>query len=392
MAKSRDVDDTQQIGTFINYTNGDKTPFENWTYKTIESMDLGDHGHYGYPTFQKGKPYSWDIGGQFLLHGRSYQRDRIPTANLGIPTGTHYDGDILIREFGFPVAPTGVNALAWSATAWNRMKPTKPSFQILNFLYEMKDMPDMLRQRFTPDLKSASNVFLANKFGWQPLLSDCRKMVGLQRDLQKRLIWLLRHNGKPVRRRVQLLESSTDPIITTGQDYSGIYPVFQTQMYKNGTRWTQRDVTYDKVWASALFRYWLPAGPRDINWTRRMLYRIYGAQVTPSVVYNAIPWSWLVDWFTNAGDVISNLDAGVADRLAADYFYIMRTFERVVTKDVAVTLKCRDGSWADYSGTSVSRSYSKSRDHGTPFGFGWAQGDLNLTQLAILGALGISRI
>lgn len=121
--------------------------------------------------------------------------------------------------------------------------------------------------------------------------------------------------------------------------------------------------------------------------------RLYGLRPSPSVVYNAVPWSWLVDWFTNLGHVIENVEPGVADRLAADYFYVMRKRSRVKTREASGTFyRSPDGSPVSIHVSQVAASVSKTRISGSPFGFDVKQEDLNGTQLAILGALGLSRI
>jgi hypothetical protein len=105
-----------------------------------------------------------------------------------------------------------------------------------------------------------------------------------------------------------------------------------------------------------------------------------------------IPWSWLVDWFSNAGYVINNLDAGVADRLAADWFYMMRKKEHVVETQLSIPLYGPDRNPVVLQGTATQKSFSKVRLRGSPFGFGLSEDSLSPMQLSILGALGMSRL
>lgn len=120
---------------------------------------------------------------------------------------------------------------------------------------------------------------------------------------------------------------------------------------------------------------------------------LFGLTPTPQVIWNAIPWSWLADWFSNAGDVLSNLDTGVADRCAADYFYVMRE------KGIIITYNCDFylANTTRYEGNhfsldSVAQATTKSRLRGDPFGFHLSEINLNPMQLSILGALGLSRL
>lgn len=123
-----------------------------------------------------------------------------------------------------------------------------------------------------------------------------------------------------------------------------------------------------------------------------MLARLYGLRPTPSVIYNAIPWSWMVDWFSNLGDIISNLDAGVADRLSSDYMYIMMQKEWVREYYAWGRFKLRQGGTFTSDATSTSIAFTKTRHRGGPFGFSAKDGDLSSHQLAIMGALGLSRL
>jgi hypothetical protein len=372
-----------------SYVDPSWTITKGVTEKTSKVLSWGDTGHYGYPDF----PPDRNVGGSFQLAGYEFYTQpitvpRISTSALG---NYLYEGAFVVTEPAFSIPPIG-DGSAYGATAYSRMKPTSPSFQALNALYELKDLPGMLKQRFTPDLMGASNYWLALQFGWKPLLADVRNFVHTQMNGQKRLAQLIRDEGKPVRRRIHLADSSTDAVFTEGNSYGALAPQIHAFYYVKTPHWKERRWQVDKVWASSRFRYWLPPGPRDVNWRRRMLARIFGLNPTPSVVYNAIPWSWLVDWFTNVGDVIENLDAGVADRLAADYCYVMRDTSYHCLKEVEGYFKTQSGAPVNMSGFSNSISYNRSRIPGDPFGFATNPNSLTGMQLSILGALGLSRL
>jgi len=274
------------------------------------------------------------------------------------------------------------------------MKPTEPEFQFLNAAYELRELPGMLRQRFLqgPGLHKIGDFYLALEFGWKPLLHDVRSLVDFQRRAQKRLKQLLRDNGKPVRRAIMLSDTATSPVITSGSLYAALQPVLVTQYYASQPTWRQTEWSEERIWASARFRYWLPGGPRDIAWRRKMLNRLFGLTPTPQVIYNAIPWTWLIDWFSNLGDLIGNLDNGVADRLAADYNYVMR--ERHNYREYYAQGKFRDpaGKTFAVSASALSDQLRLTRVVGGPFEPSVLEKDLNGRQLAILGAMGLSRM
>lgn len=365
-----------------NYANTDRINKVFW---------YGKEGNYGYPDF----PLDRNVGHDMRITGYEWHKGICPAGNIwrGGANNMRYEGSFAVdTSTNGDTLSSGGSPASRAAEAFSRMKPTEPSFSGLNALYELKDVPRMLQQRFTPNLRNAANLHLAIQFGWLPLLRDVRNFVQTQRAAQKRLAQLLRDNGRPVRRSITLLDEMTDPVVTNGTAYGTFVPILVTQYYRREPTFRNFRYSRERWWASARFRYWLPGGPRDVEWTNAMLRKIYGLDVTPQVVYNAIPWSWLVDWFSNLGHIISNLDGGVADRLAADYFYIMRSREEYNRKDGFGFFQRKDGEKVNISGTAYNRAYSKWRMKGDPFGFNTSQISLSSMQLSILGALGISRL
>lgn len=236
---------------------------------------------------------------------------------------------------------------------------------------------------------------MALQFGWRPLLNDIVNLVKTQIFLEKRFQQLLRDNGKPVRRRVILASTSdnTETIALTS-DYGAFSQGFVTQFYASVPKYSQRLITKDEVWASARFRYWLPADPKGVVYKDWVKAKLFGLYPGPQFVYNALPWTWMADWFSNAGDIIENLDAGVASRLAADYFYVMREREEryVSTASGRFYQHDRQKTIVSAHATTFDINRTRSRIKGDPFGFASTQGDLSAMQLSILGALGMSRL
>jgi len=121
--------------------------------------------------------------------------------------------------------------------------------------------------------------------------------------------------------------------------------------------------------------------------------RLFGLFPSPAAVWNALPWTWLADWFASTGDILANMDVGVANRLAADYFYVMREKAYVQTADCSCTMFSypnKEPVAVNVTGTRVSAF--KSRLAGDPFGFHTSNNNLTGMQLSILGALGKSRL
>jgi hypothetical protein len=114
---------------------------------------------------------------------------------------------------------------------------------------------------------------------------------------------------------------------------------------------------------------------------------LYGVRITPTNLYNAVPWSWLVDWFSNARDYVDRASDWLIDSMAAEYFYVMHQQKRVWTYTNVLPFP---------SGTlslSASRTVeTKVRIEGSsPYGVDVSWDNLTPRQLAILTSLAISR-
>lgn len=351
----------------------------------------GTKGNYGYPDF----PANRAVGGGFGLNKTEWSSGLVDVGEIygGGPNNYSFKGRMAVAIDPLGFVNTHYPPDSWGALAYNRMKPTAPDFNMGNFVYELRELPRQIMQRFlSSGLASIGNYWLAYQFGWKLLLQDIVKMYVLQQNLEKRLKQLLRDNGRPVRRRVTLYDTATlDSVVTQSNIVATFVPTLVSQYYSGPYGRTVKYSSFDRVWASARFRYWLPEGPRDIRWTRNMKAAIFGAFPSPSVVWNALPWTWLIDWFAGVGNILENMETGVADRLAADYFYVMREKGGRSDWDATIGFRRKTGERVVFTGSAYSQWTAKSRTIGDPFGFN-TQLPLSGMQLSILGALGLSKI
>lgn len=119
---------------------------------------------------------------------------------------------------------------------------------------------------------------------------------------------------------------------------------------------------------------------------REILKRI-GLVDDPRLIWDLMPYSWLVDWFTTVGASVSNASvyAPQKGRYAVDYAYFTTKYTQTRTWETKFSLdvpKRADG---------YSTSTSLWRGRATPFGFGTQLGSLSSGQFAILVALGLAK-
>jgi len=296
---------------------------------------------------------------------------------------------------------------AEGARGWAKFRPAQPEADLAVFIGELSDTPRMLkttaqffydgyRRRFGRNpkgaAKKAADYWLTTQFGWRPFLRDLRSFYKVWKHADQMVNQIRRDNGQWIRRRGSLItDEKVDVILKYGPSSLGtLYPSFiRPNFYRINAAGGQiiRRVTRSKAWFEAAFRYYIP-NIESVEWSKTAVSKLYGMDVTPSVVWNLIPWSWLVDWFTNVGSVITNLDNGLAKNLAAKYAYVMGTQETKISIETNVNYVFH-GPVTYVHETLISR---KTRTQANPFGFGLSWSTLTPRQWSILGALGISRM
>jgi hypothetical protein len=289
------------------------------------------------------------------------------------------------------------------ATGWRRARPGNPVANAGQWLAELRDLPTLplrLLARLR-NFRALGSEYLNVQFGWKPFVGDLIKMYEVYQTLDKHLAQLVRDNGRPVRRR-RTINTTTDSNSTVIEYPLGItglrafYPTPTTFIgFEARSRLVITTKTLDKSWFSGKFRYYV----RDIGssqWTRRATLALFGLNPTPSLLWEVLPWSWLVGYFSNVGDVISNLSSNAVDNLTAEYAYVMRHKKVTTTYTATGWVKpVGTGYYTTNGGDFVSQgtiiSETKSRHRGSPYGFGVDFGSLSSYQVSILGALGLSR-
>jgi hypothetical protein len=147
-----------------------------------------------------------------------------------------------------------------------------------------------------------------------------------------------------------------------------------------------------RKWFSGAFTYYCPDDStvmKDMAQNALMAKKLLGLSLTPDVVWNLAPWSWAVDWFSNAGSVISNFSDWAMFGQCLRYGYIME--HTIATNTYTYVGPTGLGNTSYRPPPIVLRHETKVRRKANPFGFGLTWEGLSPVQLAIAAALGISR-
>jgi len=378
-------------------------------------------------------PENADFGGPMRLL-RSYVPWHVRKSDITIDNGdpgfiVSYQGGFVPTFFGthpdpppwgdfnqLDPDPAYGSATQFGAEGWNRFQPTLKAVDQTAILYELKDLPDQLKtsaelfrgaykafggkasgEFMSP--KPVADNFLNQQFGWGPFLDDMTNTFLAYRNARKNFRKLKQENGRWIHRRgtVRKILESSEELFTDHYAYVapdlGSLSRWDTAPDGNLTRGYSRFIheTEERVWFSAEFRYWVP----DLVHDEHSLYSYvmnraayYGVRVNPYLIWKLTPWTWLADWFGNVSQFYRSVADDAADNLVARYAYVMCHLEKRTRHFATVFLS--DGRDAEMAWTAFYES--KHRAKASPFGFDLTPGDLSDRQVAILAALGISRV
>lgn len=295
----------------------------------------------------------------------------------------------------------------YGAEAIDLCKPTNPNADFGIALGEIvKDggLPIPLIQTWRQQAltaKAAGSEYLNAVFGWLPLISDIEDTAKSIKDYNTILDNYHRSSGSNVRREFSFdtereestaIVGSANESVAGGPEGSG---ALTKQINRPGgqqgtmTRTTTKEV---RRWFSGCFTH-QSAGDNDT--VQNMLgvntdaEKLLGVSLTPDLLWELTPWSWAVDWFSNAGNVISNVGAFVQAGLVMRYGYIME--ETIIKK----TYTLSNAGFKSYNGPVPPAEMTltvKRRTEANPFGFGLTWDGLSPTQMLITAALGITRL
>lgn len=355
-------------------------PFDNWTLQT-DWPNVGGHTSVSYWRYKYEGGFVNSIQPEVLLSNASLS-----------PSEDASWGDVT----------------SLGATGWSRFRPGRPRASLGQFLGEIRDIPRTLKTtaKGFADLwksmggrkgsmgnssKKLSDHWLNTQFGWLPFLNDLNDFYTTAIKLEERLDQMRRENGRWVKRG-GTIRSDTETEEDGGEGVY-LYPALNTLLYRSSAdgpygTWQTVKTTSQVAWFEGKMRFYIPAFTgNSISDKARQMAHIYGLTPGPSLVWELTPWSWLIDWVSNIGDCISNIDASLNQGAAAKYAYVMGTTQERVDVTASIFLKSGPVTLSNYA--SATR---KTRRAASPFGFGLDISDLTGIQWSILGALGLSRL
>jgi hypothetical protein len=245
----------------------------------------------------------------------------------------------------------------------------------------------------TLNLVHAGDEFLNFVFGWEPLIHDVREVAGAARQAAEVIQQYQRDAGKLVRRGEDWDTEQTvsDNVVSMALRTNNTG--FDSTFVASSGRVRVRSVTKRRKWFRGAFTYHIPDSiVGNVLGAAPTAEKLFGSSLTPETLWELTPWSWAIDWFSNASSVFSNLTQMSQLGLVMPYGYVM---EESMTE---TTYTLQSGGFiegligpAPVVSPMILRTRVKKRIRANPFGFGVEWKGLSPLQIAILVALGITR-
>jgi len=338
----------------------------------------------------------------------------------GCGLNTSFDGSVVLDAYPAIVPNASFPSIdvTRGVLMINKTIPTLPVAGAAAFLGELHEgLPRLIghsslfRERGHA-FHGLGSEYLNVQFGWKPFVSDVKDFAKAFKNAGKILAQYRRDSGKTVHRHWQLPPmrdvkvypeyqfgygtNAPSGVIKFPADNS-VYGNFSApeinslMVYGRSGSAHASSVLEQKYKFSGAYSYLLSEDDSFFGRMERYVQeadKLLGIRLTPEVLWQLTPWSWLADWEVNIGVNISNMTALGQDSLALRWGYLMR-----------------ETHFNHYTSTSVFPSYGgfersihstwritkKERIRSTPFGFGRNPAEFTTKQWAILGALGMTR-
>jgi len=296
--------------------------------------------------------------------------------------------------------------------------PLSREFSATREIGELKDLPKLLQEgllrMISRDIRRVAkrkrilssgakttllaNSYLESVFGWLPMYRAVLSMLRAPEHITKRVNRLLSSSGIPT------TWSSTRKWI---EPYAST-PGFTYDLFTNEAQASLGHTASREVEMRCVVNTTVEFPPLSVPELRDgLVTKLWGLDPHPEDVYNLIPWSWLVDWFTGLGDYVAAYDMINRDKQIINYAFM--TYDSTVTRtsqfegrvsrsfSVSNTPPLVITSWNDFQFQNhTSRfvgKYTKRVSLANGYGVkpSWDLGMFSDAQLAILTALSYMR-
>jgi hypothetical protein len=360
--------------------------------------------------------YPYDTGHEFLTRKTTLKLSH-PNYEMRSPyNNSYYKGPVF--AFADPgswysygdLALPGIDANARGTTAMAIRRPAKSAANLAQALSELLiDLPTLPFNGLDKSLFNKKNLpknigseYLNGVFGVMPTINDVLKIANAVVNSQRILTQYMRDVGRSIRRSYVWEPEKTSSYEVRPRDYLGFPYIFGSQgdLFRKsdgsnhapaGGDVTNMMETELKVWFSSAWSYWLDADSdlfSNMRTYAQLAEKLLGTNLDIELLWELAPWSWLIDWYTNIGDIVSINSALANDNLVMRHGYV--SFHRMA-RFTTIHSGMPFGNFGHTGPVSTSIETKEfQRVRATPYGFGIDLSSLSAGQWAILAALGMT--
>ncbi|DAD52035.1 TPA_asm: maturation protein [ssRNA phage Esthiorhiza.3_12] len=148
--------------------------------------------------------------------------------------------------------------------------------------------------------KNIPGEYLSYHFGWKQTWKDVSDLLALPEKLGKKYSFLIRRSGQPTTFRLKRNFSFSE-LDTPGFDYNPINPIEFSVKWENRSTWDSEL----RLVINSTFDF---PPINEVSFRNRDFLDRIGLIPRPTDLYNLVPWTWLVDWFTGLGNYVELID------------------------------------------------------------------------------------
>lgn len=202
--------------------------------------------------------------------------------------------------------PLGLNFLNSGAQGYAndtlvKLKPDLKKFSLPNDLIEWKQMGDLLKlwKKSTALVTNLAGAHLNYKFGWKPLVADLRDLADGLIDFRGKLSFMSANRGQVISSRRTIVK---DSIIKQG---TTIIDNYNTRIWWGQVNRTAHGyLVYSPLPIVVMGK---------LDETIRALLSVGGVELNPRIAWDALKFSFIVDWFVSVGDWLETFKVSALD-------------------------------------------------------------------------------
>lgn len=192
-----------------------------------------------------------------------------------------------------PTAYLGANGLALINSAWQKLQPDLTRVSVPNFLLDIEDITQLYKlwKKSASVVKNVAGLHLNYKFGWKPTIGDVKDMaLAITRFRDNLAAFEAAIGGKVQVSSKEVNESSS---ITGNIEYpTGSHVYYNAKLKRSVSAY----ITYAPQPLAVT---------GELDRTLRGFIDSIGVELNPRILWDAVPFTFVVDWFFGVGNWLS---------------------------------------------------------------------------------------